>query len=769
MILAFCVVLAAASPAPHERIVAVLPVEAGAFDAGAASALETEVRAAVVEVLGQGGLVSAEAQRALLAGSRLAPAEAARKLSATHVLSATTRRMEGALAVSWSLVSSEGKSVGTARLVGFTPAEIRAEARRKIEDLLREAFGMAAPRTAAVAGTLRLPAVAHAQPAPAPAETVPPAAPAAVETRANPPAGPVAAPQPQPSLEALIRETISDVETVRGLKRQTQLQVLLLDDEAFAKTLRKKVEQEMTPPAIARERARWTAFNLAPPSADPRKVILSVLDEQVAGFYDRQTKALTVRAHVPASAAALGSEGIRFVLAHEIEHALQDQHFGIPDLASETDDDARLARLSLFEGDAQATMIAVAAHRVGKPVKLALSASSEAMKDMTADEFLRKSGFSPELLHAPAVVREELLTPYVAGLQLVAEVHRRGGWALVNRMFQSAPSTMHEVLHPEAYLAGERPAPVPFPPAPPGLETVASGRMGEVGARLALSGCVEDKVARDLVSAWGGDAYTIVRTSAGKLALIWSTSWSDGATSFANLLKMQTPCWQDAARLPEQQISADAEIRLDGPRVGLARGLSRFALETAAASAATFAGLAPAPLPPLGKVKPPAGAEKGRIEEGRFLDPRLRLGADLPEGFDADVKQPQQEIVLRKERPTAVATVTFVPEAAEPATVNGFFEATATALATQLGGMAVQLKGAQQTTLLGGTAQERSWEVPGTRMLVRVTLAPACGGKAFYAVMRAAADEAPRKELEKFVSSLHFLGDGPSPACEELE
>ena len=90
-------------------------------------------------------------------------------------------------------------------------------------------------------------------------------------------------------------------------------------------------------------------------------------------------------------------------------------------------------------------------------------------------------------------------------------------------------------------------------------------------------------------------------------------------------------------------------------------------------------------------------------------------------------------------------------------------------LATQIGGTTVQLKGAQQTTLLGGTAQERSWEVPGTRMQVRVTLAPACGGKAFYAVMRAAADEAPRKQLEKFVSSLRVLGNGSSPACEELE
>src|SRR3954468_22529468 len=175
MILALCVVLAAAAPAPHDKIVAVLPIEGGAFDAGAASTLESEVRAAVADVLGAESVVPAEAQRGLLAGTRLAPADAARKLSATHVLTATTRRMEGALAVSWSLVSSEGKSVGTARLVGFTPAEVRAEARAKIDDLLREAFGMAAPRRAAVGGTLRIPAAAPAQPATsAPAAPVPP-------------------------------------------------------------------------------------------------------------------------------------------------------------------------------------------------------------------------------------------------------------------------------------------------------------------------------------------------------------------------------------------------------------------------------------------------------------------------------------------------------------------------------------------------------------------------------------------------------------------
>jgi hypothetical protein len=340
----------------------------------------------------------------------------------------------------------------------------------------------------------------------------------------------------------------------------------------------------------------------------------------VAGFYDPQTKALTVRSHVPDSAASLGPDGIRFVLAHEIEHALQDQHFGIPDLNGDVDDDLRLARLSLFEGDAQATMIAVAAHRAGKPVDAVISVAAQAMKGMTAQDLMRQSGFSPLLLQAPAVVREELLTPYVAGLELVAEVHRRGGWALVNRMFQNAPSTMHEVLHPDVYLAGEHPAPVPFPAAPPSLSVVAKGRMGEVGSRLALASCIDENVARDLVSTWSGDAYTIVRTASGALAVIWSTSWSDGAPGFANVLKMQTPCWQDAAKDPASNISADAEVRVDGPRVGLARGLSRFALESAAASAVGFAGLAPAPTPPLGALKPASASEKTRAEQGTAAD-----------------------------------------------------------------------------------------------------------------------------------------------------
>ena len=110
----------------------------------------------------------------------------------------------------------------------------------------------------------------------------------------------------------------------------------------------------------------------------------------------------------------------------------------------------------------------------------------------------------------------------------------------------------------------------------------------------------------------------------------------------------------------------------------------------------------------------------------------------------------------------------FVPEPVTPEVVEEFFETAPSAFANEVGGSSLKLRGAQRTTLLGGAAQERAWDVQGTRAVLRVTLAPACGGKGYYAVLRAAADDASRAALEKFVGSLRATHPEDSPACAEL-
>jgi hypothetical protein len=157
------------------------------------------------------------------------------------------------------------------------------------------------------------------------------------------------------------------------------------------------------------------------------------------------------------------------------------------------------------------------------------------------------------------------------------------------------------------------------------------------------------------------------------------------------------------------------------------------------------------------------------VIDGRFVSQRLGLEADVPPGFEADLQEPAAELVLRKPRPQARASLLFVPEVATPELVESFFETSAVAFANEVGGSSLKLRGSQRTTLLGAAAQERAWNVEGTGAVLRVTLAPACGGRGYYAVLRAAADEASRSALEKFVGSLRANGAADSPACAELQ
>jgi hypothetical protein len=304
------------------------------------------------------------------------------------------------------------------------------------------------------------------------------------------------------------------------------------------------------------------------------------------------------------------------------------------------------------------------------------------------------------------------------------------------------------------------------------MQALTSGRMGELGARLALQVCVDEQVARDFAQHWAGDAYTVVRGPLDGISLVWSTVWSgDGARQFGTLLGMQSPCWQEAAetyRGRPYSISAAAEVRVDGAKVAVARGFPQAMLSAAATAATRFEAKLPADAPPLGELAE-AGQEHARVVDGRFLSPRLGLQADVPPGFDADLEQPATEIVLHKPLPEARASLVFVPEPVSPETMEGFFQTAAVAFANQVGGSSLKLRGAQRTTLLGGSAQERAWDVQGTQAVLRVTLAPACGGKGYYAVLRAAQDEGSRAALEKFVGSLRATGAGESPACAELQ
>jgi hypothetical protein len=757
----FTVSLLLATAAAAQNRIAVLPVQPrpGALAAPDAIAFTEEIRVVARDTLAANGYE-------VIAAEGSDPAGALDASGAVLAVLGRAAQMEGATVVAVSVYrNGAGAPVSLIRVVGIGLSQLRADLHAKLPNQLASALGLAAPAVdpKLPPGTLRMPGGTKAPPPPEPRAALPPPPP-------PPPAEPTTSPAvpDEDPLVTMIRDTTTDVERLRGLRRKQNLKVQILDGKLFSKAVWEKAKKELTPAVVAAERARWLAFNLAPAAVDPAQALLDVLDEQVAGFYDPFTRQLVVRKDPPASAGAMGPDGLRVVLAHEIEHALQDQNFGIPEMASLPDDDVRLARTALYEGDAMAVMTAFSALRAHKPIKAAIASGAATLKALDAQTLLKMSGKSPQLQHAPPVLREELVLPYAAGFALVAEAYRRGGFALVDRMFKNPPVSTHQVLHPEAYFAGETPVLVPPPPPPEGTRAIATGRMGELGTRLALEACVEKEVVRDFVPRWAGDAYTIVEGPKNALSLLWTTAWSSGvAGNVSNVMKLVQPCWQDqAAGGPNPlgwSIAASSRIAGSADLVAVARGSVDLGATTARQLALRV--VTRAPVPPLGDVPPPAAVEPTRVRSGRFVSPRLALAGEVPEGFEADASNPVAELAIKKAG-AGGATISFVPEALTGETLDAFFQTASAQIAAAQGGHLTYI-GKTQQLLAGVPAEQRSWAVENAGMQLRIAIAPYCGGKAALTLLRLEGGAAARATLDQFAASISQTG--AAPACGELE
>ena len=91
----------------------------------------------------------------------------------------------------------------------------------------------------------------------------------------------------------------------------------------------------------------------------------------------------------------------RPALAHEIEHALQDQHFDLKTFATpiKDDGDRQLARSALVEGDGTAVMLEFQAQSMGLP----LDQLPELVAQMGKQMLQGSSGQTPQFDKAPRV------------------------------------------------------------------------------------------------------------------------------------------------------------------------------------------------------------------------------------------------------------------------------------------------------------------------------------------------------------------------------
>lgn len=344
------------------------------------------------------------------------------------------------------------------------------------------------------------------------------------------------------SFDAVLQRVVA----LRGLEPTGPIKREVRSRQQIHAMIRALLDAELPPAAWDRERKAMHAWGLLPADFPLRTFVLDLLTEQAGGYYDPQQERFFIAEWLPV-------ELQKPIIAHELVHALQDQHYDLERHFTPLQDhaDLTLARQALLEGDAMAVMLAYMLQPLGTRLEdlPALEALLQADGAFLGNQF-------QVFERAPLVLKQQLLFPYVAGLRLVKTALARGGWTALERLYTQPPESTEQVLHPEKYFAEtpDRPQPIALqlPDSLPGTwRKLKRDVLGEFLLSVILQQFLPATEATQSAAGWRGDRYELFEHQDSKrLLLVCLTAWDDTAEaeeffhSYAKLLRAKYADWQ---------------------------------------------------------------------------------------------------------------------------------------------------------------------------------------------------------------------------------
>ncbi len=251
----------------------------------------------------------------------------------------------------------------------------------------------------------------------------------------------------------------------------------------------------------------YDAFGLAV-NYNPSQGQSTVSAVTTLGFYSPATDHVYLRGDQLTPA-------VRVVLAHELTHALQAQHF---DLATGGPGDLELR--SVVEADAL---------RIEDVYIATLSEADQASASQA-------NSLAPDaeqgLSDVPWAVVEQRYAPYVLGPMLVGDVYATGGNAGVDDLLRTPP-TEEILLNPWLYGdPAQEPVDVPME-SPLGTTVIDKPQpMSEVDTLIMLDAWLPWTQARQALDGWAGSAYTSYQRES-TVCFTATVSFDDSADRFA--------------------------------------------------------------------------------------------------------------------------------------------------------------------------------------------------------------------------------------------
>jgi hypothetical protein len=371
------------------------------------------------------------------------------------------------------------------------------------------------------------------------------------------------------ALIAATQEVLKETSEVRQLAILRPVQSSTQSRAEIERAVMKNLDEEVTPADMHAAEVTLKKLGLAPPDFQYRALMVRLLTEQVAGYYEPKSRQFYL-------ADWIDIDGQRPIMAHELTHALQDQHFNLRrfDHWPKGDSDAELAAHALIEGDATMTM--------------AMYVASNPLRALT---FLKSMGAmsiaTDELDKAPRSVRESLLFPYQEGMNWTRALYKQGAWPEVSKAFTNLPQSTEQILHADKYFAREAPVKVlvpditnllnsgersvltSVPPASAGgsfaqlrWKKLASDVNGEWGFYLILDEFLKSPAeSRRAAAGWAGDRTSVYESQKGDVLYISLSTWdteNDAREFFDAFVKRTQLRYPEATTLTDPQRSGPA-------------------------------------------------------------------------------------------------------------------------------------------------------------------------------------------------------------------
>lgn len=334
------------------------------------------------------------------------------------------------------------------------------------------------------------------------------------------PPSPVSAPSPS----KVVSEVAEQVEQVRGLEFKETVSPEAITRAEIGGLVQRSIEAQFPVEMMERRGRAWATIGAIPAGTDLYEVIAEFGTGQTIGFYDTATQRLVYVSADPPSPLH------RLTLAHELTHALDDQHFDlglVDDLVRTCQDERMEALVALAEGDA---------------VEMSLQ---WARANLTASELvdlgLEVAADPGPPASIPPFVRDMFVSPYVIGQAFVRDILASGGQGALDAAFRDPPRSTEQILHPEKYGLDE-PRPVQVPDVEdelgPAWDDLDVQDVGEAWLLRLLDLELPSSDASDAADGWDGGQYRAWSTGTATVVAL-ETLWDSetDAAEFADAVE----------------------------------------------------------------------------------------------------------------------------------------------------------------------------------------------------------------------------------------